>query len=164
MQDGRTGYTTQNHQSGFGIDPHELVARFGENKIQAIKYIREKTGLGLKEAKDIADAAYAGVSLEKSTGAPQQIDPRKLIAQFGDRKILAINYVREQTGLGLKEAKDIVDAAYATPEYPETKSVYTAPEEPYTGPEIQDKPTGRIFFVIGALIVIFAAVYYLFMK
>lgn len=161
MPDNKPGYTTQNH---YGIDPHELAARFGENKIQAIKYIWEETGLGLKEAKDIADAAYAGVSPEKSTGAPQQIDPRKLVAQFGDRKILAINYVREQTGLGLKEAKDIVDAAYAPPAYQDTKSVYTAPEEPYTGPEIQDKPTGRIFFVIGALLLIFAAVYYVLMK
>lgn len=164
MPDGKPDYTTQNYQSKYGIDPQVLVARFGENKIQAIRYVREETGLGLKEAKDITDAAYSGASLEKCASAPQQIDPRKLVAQFGDRKIQAIKYVREQTGLDLKEAKDIVDAAYAPPQYQAAKSVYTASEQPYTGPEIQDKPSGRIFFIIGALLLILAAVYYLFIK
>jgi len=36
-----------------------LTCHSNINKIQCIKYIREYTGLGLREAKDIADAAHA---------------------------------------------------------------------------------------------------------
>ena len=34
-----------------------MLNDFGANKIQVIKVVRELTGLGLKEAKDLVDAA-----------------------------------------------------------------------------------------------------------
>ncbi len=34
-----------------------MLASFGENKVNVIKAVRELTGLGLKEAKDLVDGA-----------------------------------------------------------------------------------------------------------
>ena len=38
-----------------------ILAEIGPNKIQVIKVVRELTGLGLKEAKDLVDAAPKAV-------------------------------------------------------------------------------------------------------
>jgi large subunit ribosomal protein L7/L12 len=40
-----------------------VLVEYGPNKISCIKAIREATGLGLKEAKDLADAAGSGQAL-----------------------------------------------------------------------------------------------------
>lgn len=91
------------------------------NKIQAIKRVRELTGLGLKEAKDYVDRLPAGAPFEYAASEPVTAEPatfapdpafeqeiRQLLTQR--QKIEAIKRVRELTGLGLKEAKDYVDA------------------------------------------------------
>ena len=38
-----------------------MLASFGENKVNVIKAVRELTGLGLKEAKDLVDGAPKAV-------------------------------------------------------------------------------------------------------
>jgi len=94
-----------------------LVA--GNHKIEAIKQVRELTGLGLKEAKDYieglplaalddlpASAPYPVVST--NLAAPNLAEVSVLLA--GGNKIGAIKRVRELTGLGLKEAKAYVEA------------------------------------------------------
>jgi ribosomal protein L7/L12 len=81
-------------------------------KIDAIKIVRERTGWDLKEAKDFVETqeragqAAAAVPLGK---LPRDIDSevRRLVA--AGKKIDAIKLVRERTGLGLNEAKDLVD-------------------------------------------------------
>jgi ribosomal protein L7/L12 len=85
------------------------------NKIEAIRLVREQTGLGLKEAKDYVEALEAGQipTVPVPPTAPQPLAnmdaaARLLLAQ--DKKIEAIKLVREQTGVGLKEAKDYVEA------------------------------------------------------
>jgi ribosomal protein L7/L12 len=97
----------------------EMIA--SGQKIEAIKRVREQTGLGLKEAKDYVEqlprgAIVATPSYAESTShmAPAvQLNPttedelRDLVAR--GQKIEAIKRVREQTGLGLKEAKDYVE-------------------------------------------------------
>ena len=93
----------------------QLVAR--GRKIQAIKELREHTGLGLKQAKDTVDRmAESGVvaALDlPGTAAPPPPDEamarvRTLAAQ--GRKIQAIKELRDhRPDLGLKEAKDIVE-------------------------------------------------------
>ena len=45
------------------------LARVGAKKIEVIKVIREHTGLGLKEAKEIADAAERAPQVIALTGA-----------------------------------------------------------------------------------------------
>jgi ribosomal protein L7/L12 len=100
------------------------------NKIEAIKRLREATGLGLKEAKDAIDTieaanagspagVYANVGrlLEEHPGtvkatvpAPAEVDTQIQSLLHDGKKIEAVKLYREVSGLGLKEAKDHVDA------------------------------------------------------
>jgi len=86
--------------------------------IVAIKWVRARTGLGLKEAKDMVDALGAG-----DVGAPlerpgDQLDfvddvdfqARLLVELAAGRKLEAIKLYRERTGADLKAAKDAVEA------------------------------------------------------
>ena len=86
-------------------------------KIEAIKRLRQRTGSDLKASKEYVDALEAG-RLPAPLGETRPTQPldrhdldgqvRSLLA--ADQKIAAIKLVREQTGLGLKEAKDYVEA------------------------------------------------------
>lgn len=84
--------------------------------IEAIKLLRQATGLGLKEAKDLIDQHVRGepVSLPVAAVAPVTLPAPVLAALQRGNKIEAIQLLREHTGLGLKEAKDAVDAATPT--------------------------------------------------
>lgn len=78
-------------------------------KIEAIKLFREQTGAGLKDAKDAVEAFERGLPI----GLPGQLDERferelSELLQAG-KKIEAIKRFREQTGTGLKQAKDAVE-------------------------------------------------------
>ncbi|MER2563809.1 MAG: ribosomal protein L7/L12 [Myxococcaceae bacterium] len=78
-------------------------------KIEAIKRYRELTGVGLKEAKDAVEA------LERGEAVPVTQTPSAPNASVQDllregKKLEAIKLYREQSGLGLKEAKDAVEA------------------------------------------------------
>lgn len=99
------------------IDP-QTQARLAElagqgKKIQAIRDLRVATGLGLKEAKDAVDAIAAGHDVSgvllprRDVPGTTEEQARELIAQ--GRKIQAIKLIREETGLGLKEAKNVAD-------------------------------------------------------
>lgn len=83
-------------------------------------------GLTLKEAKELSDylenehgikAASGGgvmvapgpVSPDDSTAAAEQTEFDVVLESFGDKKIGVIKAVRALTGLGLKEAKDLVE-------------------------------------------------------
>jgi ribosomal protein L7/L12 len=85
-------------------------------KMEAIKLMREKTGLGLAEAKaaveaigkDAAIVAPApGLQATIRRALEMSDEVQHLVAQ--GQKIEAIKLIRERTGLGLKEAKDLVD-------------------------------------------------------
>ncbi|MCM5682664.1 ribosomal protein L7/L12 [Schlegelella sp. S2-27] len=84
--------------------------------IEAIKRLRDATGVSLKEAKDEIDAHLQGSWT--GTPAPRLSTPGlplpvQQALQRGN-KIEAIRLLREHTGLGLKEAKDRVEAAEAS--------------------------------------------------
>ena len=55
-----------------------ILASFGENKVNVIKAVRELTGLGLKEAKDLVDGApkpvKEGVSKADAEAAKKKLD------------------------------------------------------------------------------------------
>ena len=88
---------------------HDALRR--GDSIGAIKLVREATGLGLKEAKDIVDEILRGNSVQVSAKAPSGPLPLDVVqALKAGHKIEAIKLLREQTGLGLKEAKDAVEA------------------------------------------------------
>ena len=54
------------------------LAEVGPNKVKVIKVVREATGLGLKEAKDLVDGApkpvKEGVSKEEANSIKQQLE------------------------------------------------------------------------------------------
>ena len=68
--------------------------------------------LGVSAAAPVAVAA-AGPAAggAAAAAAPEKEDFTVVLAGSGDKKIQVIKVVREITGLGLKEAKDLVDGA-----------------------------------------------------
>ena len=58
-----------------------------------------------------AAAAPAGAAPAEAAAAEEQSEFSAVLAEVGPNKIPVIKVVRELTGLGLKEAKDLVDAA-----------------------------------------------------
>ena len=73
-----------------------------------VKAIEEKYGVSaVAAAAPAAGGAAAGAAEEKSS-----FDV--VLAEAGDQKIKVIKVVRDATGLGLKEAKDLVDGAPKT--------------------------------------------------
>ncbi len=89
--------------------------------LDAIKLMRERRGIGLKEAHDAVQALHNGHSPQLSDHTPQlppRLEPaqaaahpefRRLIA--ADRRIEAIKFYKEATECGLKEAKEAMDRA-----------------------------------------------------
>lgn len=61
-----------------------------------------------------APVAVAGVAGAATAGAEEKTEFDVVLASAGDNKIKVIKAVREITGLGLKEAKEIVDGAPKT--------------------------------------------------
>jgi len=72
---------------------------------ELVKALEEK--FGVSSAAMAAPAAVAAVAEEKTSW-------NVLLKASGDQKINVIKVVREVTGLGLKEAKDLVDGAPKT--------------------------------------------------
>ena len=105
---------------GVDIDRVRQLVLDGK-KIDAIKLVREQTGLGLKEAKDVVEAIERGetpnvqpvaAAVTHGVSGVDLDEINELLLQ--DKKIDAIKLYRERTGVGLKEAKDAIDAIEAT--------------------------------------------------
>jgi large subunit ribosomal protein L7/L12 len=62
-----------------------------------------------------APVAFAGAAPAAASAAPAEVEEQTefsaILTEIGPNKIPVIKVVRELTGLGLKEAKDLVDAA-----------------------------------------------------
>ena len=74
---------------------------------ELIKEMEEKFGVSAAAAAAAAPAAAAG----GAAPAEEKSEFDLHLTGIGDNKVHVIKAVREITGLGLKEAKDIVDAA-----------------------------------------------------
>ena len=75
-----------------------------------VKALEDK--LGIKAAAPIAMAAMPGsgmVAGAEAAPAEEKTEFDVVLTGFGDKKIQVIKVVRELTGLGLKEAKDLVE-------------------------------------------------------
>jgi large subunit ribosomal protein L7/L12 len=77
--------------------------------VNAVKLMEEK--LGVKAAAPVAAAAAPAAGGGAEPVVEEQTEFTVVITSAGDAKINAIKAVREITGLGLKEAKDLVDGA-----------------------------------------------------
>ena len=73
---------------------------------ELIKAMEEKFGVSAAAA--VAAAAPAAVA---APAAEEQTEFTVMLTAIGDNKVNVIKAVRELTGLGLKEAKDVVDGA-----------------------------------------------------
>jgi len=79
-----------------------------------IKKFEERYGVTAAAPVAVAAAPAAGGGAEAGGGAAateEQTEFSAVLAEVGPNKIPVIKVVRELTGLGLKEAKDLVDAA-----------------------------------------------------
>ena len=66
---------------------------------------------GVTAAAPVAMAAAPSAAAEAAPAAEEQTEFTAMLTEVGPNKIPVIKVVRELTGLGLKEAKDVVDAA-----------------------------------------------------
>jgi large subunit ribosomal protein L7/L12 len=76
---------------------------------QLSKMLEEKWGVSA--AAPVAVAAAGGAATPVAEAAPEQTEFDVILAAFGEKKINVIKEVRAITSLGLKEAKDLVEAA-----------------------------------------------------
>jgi len=75
-----------------------------------VKALEEK--LGIKAAAPMSVAAMPGAGMAvgaEAAPAEEKVEFDVILTGFGDKKIQVIKVVRELTGLGLKEAKELVE-------------------------------------------------------
>ncbi|HSQ09760.1 MAG TPA: 50S ribosomal protein L7/L12 [Burkholderiaceae bacterium] len=75
---------------------------------ELIKLMEEKFGVSAAAAAVAVAAPAAGAA---APAAEEQTEFNVILAEIGPNKVNVIKAVRELTGLGLKEAKDLVDGA-----------------------------------------------------
>jgi large subunit ribosomal protein L7/L12 len=75
---------------------------------ELIKAMEEKFGVSAAAAVAVAAPAAGGAP---AAAAEEQTEFTVVLSAIGDNKVNVIKAVRELTGLGLKEAKDLVDGA-----------------------------------------------------
>ena len=75
---------------------------------ELIKMMEEKFGVSAAAAAVAVAAPAAGAA---APAAEEQTEFNVILAEVGPNKVNVIKAVRELTGLGLKEAKDLVDGA-----------------------------------------------------
>ncbi|MES1923665.1 50S ribosomal protein L7/L12 [Salinisphaera sp. T31B1] len=79
--------------------------------VELVEMMEEK--FGVSAAAPVAVAA-GGAAGGEAAAAEEQTEFDVVLASFGDNKVSAIKAVRAITGLGLKEAKEMVESAPAT--------------------------------------------------
>ena len=78
---------------------------------ELVKAFEERYGVTAAAPVAVAAAPAAGGDGAAAAAAEEQTEFDAVLTDVGANKILVIKAVRELTGLGLKEAKDLVDAA-----------------------------------------------------
>ncbi len=80
---------------------------------ELVKAFEERYGVSAAAAVAVAPGGGGGGGDGAAAAAPveEQTEFNAVLTDVGPNKILVIKAVRELTGLGLKEAKDLVDAA-----------------------------------------------------
>ncbi len=75
------------------------------------KLLQEKWGVSAAAPVAVAAGTGAGSTAGAPAAAEEKTEFDVVLSGAGDKKIQVIKVVRELTGLGLKEAKDLVDGA-----------------------------------------------------
>lgn len=94
------------------VSKEEILEAIGNMTVlelsQLIKDMEEKFGVSAAAAVAVAAPAAAGAA---APAAEEQTEFTVVLAAAGEKKVEVIKVVRAATGLGLKEAKDLVDGA-----------------------------------------------------
>jgi len=77
--------------------------------VELVKALEEKWGVSA--AAPVAVAAAGAAAGGEAAAAEEQTEFDVVMSSFGDNKVAVIKVVRSVTGLGLKEAKDLVEGA-----------------------------------------------------
>lgn len=80
--------------------------------VELVSAMEEKFGVSAQAAAAVVAAPAAGGGEEAGAAAQTEFDV--VLSAVGDKKVNVIKAVRAITGLGLKEAKDLVDGAPST--------------------------------------------------
>jgi large subunit ribosomal protein L7/L12 len=88
----------------------ELSAKPIMEVVELVKLLEEEWGVSA--AAPVAVAAAGGADTG-AAAAEEQTEFDVILASFGENKVAVIKAVRALTGLGLKEAKDLVESAPA---------------------------------------------------
>ncbi|HET8823816.1 MAG TPA: ribosomal protein L7/L12 [Terriglobales bacterium] len=132
------------------LPPNVLDAIQRRNLVEAIKLLREQTGLGLKEAKDLIDAHTDARAPVRSEFSPDALPPSAAAAlQQGD-KVEAIRLLHTETGIELKEARTVV----------ESNAARLRPNVAVPSPGQVPRSQGRIYWLIAAAAIIVLVVYF----
>jgi len=97
------------------ISPDQLLEAFEQMTVLELSDFKKKfeDRFGVTAAAPVAAAAPAGggAAAPAAAAEEEQTEFSAVLTEVGPQKIPVIKVVRELTGLGLKEAKDLVDAA-----------------------------------------------------
>jgi len=80
--------------------------------VELVSAMEEKFGVSAQAAAAVVAAPAAGGGEEAGAAAQTEFDV--VLSAVGEKKVNVIKAVRAITGLGLKEAKDLVDGAPST--------------------------------------------------
>jgi len=97
------------------LTPDQLLEAFEQMTVLELSEFKQKFedrfGVTAAAPVAVAAAAPAAGAAASADAAEEQTEFSVVLAEVGPNKIPVIKVVRELTGLGLKEAKDLVDAA-----------------------------------------------------
>ena len=97
------------------LTPDQLLEAFEKMTVLELSEFKTKfeDRFGVTAAAPVAfaGAAPAAAGAAPAEAAEEQTEFSAILTEVGPNKIPVIKVVRELTGLGLKEAKDVVDAA-----------------------------------------------------
>ncbi len=85
------------------------------------KLLEEKWGVSAAAPVAVAAGPAAGAAAAPAAAVEEQTEFTVILAKAGDKKINVIKEIRTITGLGLKEAKDLVEGAPKTVKEAPTK-------------------------------------------
>jgi large subunit ribosomal protein L7/L12 len=80
--------------------------------VELVKALEEKWGVSA--AAPVAVAAAGGAAAPDAAAAEEKTEFDVVMSSFGENKVAVIKVVRSVTGLGLKEAKDLVEGTPST--------------------------------------------------
>jgi len=97
------------------MNKDEIVDAIGNLTVlelaELVKALEEKFGVTAAAPVAMAAAPAGGGGAGTAQAVEEQTEFDAILKTIGDKKIQVIKVVRELTGLGLKEAKDLVDGA-----------------------------------------------------